>query len=89
VATQLQIKVEDDSSTEVEPYEFHGTISTVDTLARTFGLSGRSELFRLSNGTVYEEGSVANVVPGMRVEMRGTLNADGRSIDVLRIHFER
>jgi hypothetical protein len=89
VATQLQIKVEDDSSTKVEPYEFHGTISTVDTLARTFGLSGRSELFRLSNGTVYEEGSVANVVPGMRVEMRGTLNADGRSIDVLRIHFER
>ena len=32
---------------------------------------------------------VANVVAGMRVEMRGTLNADGRSIDVLRIHFER
>lgn len=43
----------------------------------------------LASGTVYEEGSVANVVAGMRVEMRGTLNADGRSIDVLRIHFER
>jgi hypothetical protein len=89
VATQLKIEVEDDSNVEIEPYEFHGTIATVDTVARTFGLTGRSELFRLGTTTVYEEGSVANVVPGMRVEMRGTLNADGRSIDVLRIHFER
>jgi hypothetical protein len=89
VATLLRIKTEDDSSKEVEPYEFHGTIATVDTIARTFSLSGRSELFRLGQGTVYEEGTAANVVAGMRVEMRGTLNADGRTIDALRIHFER
>jgi hypothetical protein len=89
VATQLKIEAEDDNNVEIEPYEFHGTIATVDAVARTFGLTGRSELFRLGTKTVYEEGSVANVVPGMRVEMRGTLNADGRSIDVLRIHFER
>lgn len=89
VATLLQLKTEDDSSEEVEPYEFHGTIAAVDPVARTFGLSGRSELFRLGQGTVYEAGTAANVVAGMRVEMRGTLNADGRSVDALRIHFER
>ena len=89
VVTSLQVKTEDDSNEEVEPFEFHGTIATVDNVARTFTLSGRSELFRVGNGTTYEEGSLANVVAGMRVEMRGTLNADGRSIDVLRIHFER
>jgi hypothetical protein len=89
VATLLQIETEDDIKEEVAPYEFHGTIAAVDTVARTFSLSGRSELFRLGQGTVYEEGTAANVVAGMRVEMRGTLNADGRSIDALRIHFER
>ncbi|MBX3642353.1 MAG: hypothetical protein KF720_04695 [Rubrivivax sp.] len=89
VATQLQIETEDDSGETVEPYELHGTIAAVDTAGGTFSLSGRSELFRLGAATVYEEGGAANVVAGMRVEMRGTLNADGRSIDVLRIHFER
>lgn len=89
VATALQIKTEDDSQEEAEPYEFHGIISAADPVARTFGLRGRSELFLLGIGTIYEEGSVADVVAGMRVEIRGTLNADGRSIDVRRIHFER
>lgn len=89
VATMLQIKAEDDGSDEVEPYEFQGTIASADPVAKTFSLSGRSELFRLDPGTAYEEGTAANVLAGVRVEMRGTLNADGRSIDVLRIHFER
>ena len=87
-ATSLQFKTDDDSSGEAEPYEFHGTIATADTVAATFSLSGRTELFRLGPGTRYEGGGAARAVPGVRLEMRGTLNADGRSVDVIFIHFE-
>ena len=87
-AEALQFKRDDDRPGQAEPYEFHGTIATADTVAATFSLSGRSELFRLGPGTRYEGGGAARAVAGVRLEMRGTLNADGRSVDVVFVHFE-
>lgn len=74
---------------EAEEFEIHGTVASVDSLARTFTVGGRTERFRLTAATRYEEGTEADLVAGIRIEMRGTLGSDGRSIDATRIHFER
>ncbi len=84
VATRVTVlKASDDS---VRGVELHGTISDVDTTAKTFLLRGLKVSFA---GTVtYERGTEAQLVAGAKVEAKGALSADGTTLSAALIRFE-
>jgi hypothetical protein len=84
VATRVTVlKASDDS---VRGVELHGTISDVDTTAKTFMLRGLKVSFA---GTVtYERGTEAQLVAGAKVEAKGPLSTDGTTLSATLIRFE-
>jgi hypothetical protein len=68
-------------------FELHGTITTgtLDTTAKTFTLRGIVVSY---GGTVeFKDGTVANLLEGAQLEVKGTLSSDGTKLDATRIDF--
>jgi hypothetical protein len=67
-------------------FEIHGTISNLDTTAKTFALRGLTVWY---GGTVeYRDGTEATLADGRRVEVKGVLATDRLRIEARRIDFE-
>ena len=88
VARKVEIEdrsSDDDGSGEGE-FELHGTISALDTTAKTFVLRGW--VVRYGGSVTYRDGSEAQLANGVSVEVKGRLTANGTQIEAQRISFE-
>ena len=81
-----QVVVKSDDEMHERGFELNGMITAVDPGRGSFVVRGvtvgtaRSDLR-------YDDGTAADLVPGRRVEVRGVLAADRRSLDATRIRF--
>lgn len=83
VATMVEIEEERQRPRE---FELHGTISNLDTTAKTFSLRGLTVWY---GGTVqYRDGTEATLANNRRVEVKGVLATDRLRIEARRIDFE-
>lgn len=81
-----RVKVLDGSDDSISGVELHGTISGVDSNAKTFMLRGVKVAY---GGSVsYERGSEAQLVDGAKVEVKGTLSDDRSTLSAAQIKFE-
>jgi hypothetical protein len=67
--------------------ELHGPISNLDTTAKTFVVRGVTVHYD-SATTVFKDGVEADLANGKEVEVKGTLTADGTSVQAASIEFE-
>jgi len=67
--------------------ELHGPISNLDTTAKTFVVRGVTVHYD-SATTVFKDGVEADLANGKDVEVKGTLTADGTSVQAASIEFE-
>jgi len=85
VLVATRVKLEEPRLAKIE-FEIHGTVSGLNTTAKTFALRGLTIWY---GGTVeYRDGSEANLADGRRVEVKGVLAADRLRIEARRISFE-
>lgn len=82
----LRVKVLDDDADEIRGIELHGTISALDTTAKTFVLRGVTVDY---SGTVlFKDGSQADLADGAQVEVKGRLSEDRSTLSAVAIEFE-
>lgn len=87
VLVASSVKSEDEGGeNEGEDFELHGTISALDTSAKTFVV--RNVTVRYGSSVVYKDGSEAQLANGVKVEVKGALDADGTGLQASRISFE-
>jgi hypothetical protein len=85
VLIATRVKLEEPRMGRLE-FEIHGTISNLDTTAKTFALRGLTVWY---GGTVeYRDGTEATLADGRRVEVKGVLATDRLRIEARRIDFE-
>jgi Domain of unknown function (DUF5666) len=81
-----RVKVLDGRDDSISGVELHGTISGVDSGAKTFLLRGVKVAY---GGSVsYERGTEAQLVDGAKVEVKGTLSDDRSTLSAALIKFE-
>lgn len=84
VATR--VKVLDGNDDEIRGIELHGTVSALDTEAKTFMLRGVKVSY---GGTViFKGGSAAQLADGVALEVKGVLSADATTLTAVIIEFE-
>lgn len=86
VLQAVEVKVESDSDVADRGFDFEGAIEALDTAARTFRLRGTTISYARPD-VRYDDGTVADLAPGRRVEVRAQLSADRRVLEALRIRF--
>lgn len=82
-----RVKIEDDSKLEDREFELSGVISNVT--ASSFDLRGVKVNYSAS--TEFRQGTVANLVNGAKVEMKGVISSSasgGTGVTAIRIAFE-
>jgi hypothetical protein len=67
--------------------ELHGPIANLDTVAKTFIVRGVTVHYD-STATVFKDGVEADLANGKQVEVKGTLSADGTSVQAASIEFQ-
>ena len=87
VIVATRVKPEDDSDRESEGFELHGSISALNTTAKTFLLRGVTVSFA-GSGIEYRKGTEANLANGRNVEVKGGRSSDGTRLTATRIGFE-
>ena len=76
VVRATHIEVEDDRDIESQPYEFHGTVSAIDTVARTFTVRGYT--LHYDDATVFQlHGATWNASLTTRIEAKAKLQPNG------------
>jgi hypothetical protein len=81
--------VDVENSDQPDELELRGTIATIDTAAKVFTISGRSERVSYArNDIVYDKGTAADLASGRRVRAFGQLSADGTVVDATLIRFD-
>ena len=68
----------------VKPTELHGTISALNTTAKTFTLRGLTVSYA-SSTLVWKDLTEAALVDGLKIEVKGALSADGTQIVATKI----
>jgi hypothetical protein len=82
-----RVKLEDEDDEQENEVELHGAISALDAAAKTFMLRGQTVSYA---GTVqFERGSLANLVNGAEVEVKGQSSGGGTMVQAKRIKFEK
>ena len=84
VASRVKVLREDDD--EVCGIELHGTISNLDTSAKTFTLRGVTVNYAFP--VLFKDGNAAQLADGVRVEVKGVLSVDRNTLKALVIEFE-
>ena len=85
VARKVELKSDDDDRSS--GFEIDGSITAADAAASTFVV--RNVTVHYGAGVVFRDGSAANMVAGTRVEVKGTLSADGKTVEATRIEIKR
>jgi hypothetical protein len=87
VLVASKVHLEDDSDdSHSEDYELHGTVSALDTSARTFALRGLTVSY--SGSVTWRDLSEADLADGLTLEVKGHLSADGTRLEATRISRE-
>lgn len=86
VVIASRVKVEDHSDRRAEGFELHGSITAIDAVAKTFVLRGVTVSFA-SPVVDFRKGTAAQLAVGVKLEVRGTLSADGTMLQATRISF--
>lgn len=84
VATKVELDAH--HAAERHRFELHGAISALDTVNRSFTLRGVRVSY--GSGTVFRDGSEAQLADGRRVEVRGTPSADRTTLLASLVDFE-
>ena len=86
VIIATKVSVEDENEEHKRGFELHGAITELNGTAKTFVLRGVTVDF---GGTVeFRKGSAATLALGSKVEVKGMLSADGKTLTAVRISFE-
>lgn len=85
VARKVELKSEDDDRSS--GFEIDGSITAADAAAATFVV--RNVTVHYGAAVAFRDGSAANLVVGTRVEVKGTLSADGKTVEATRIEIKR
>ena len=83
VLVAAKVELEDENE---DRNELRGTISGLDTQARTFVVRGVTVHYGAN--TVFADGVEANLANGRQVEVKGALGANGTTVEASRIEFE-
>jgi len=83
VASKVEI---DAQRPEKSRLELHGAIGNLDTAAKTFVLRGVQ--VRYDKVQTWKGGSATDLANGRKVEVKGALSADRRSLDATEVSFE-
>ena len=86
VVTASRVEIEDQAQRHAEGFELHGAITTLDSGAKTFVLRGVTVSYG-GAAVDFRKGTEAQLAVGARVEVRGTLSADGTMLQAMRISF--
>ena len=86
VASVVKIEDRDRGDDAGNEIELHGSISAIDTTAKTFMLRGLTVSYAGSVG--FERGSASNLVNGVAVEVKGQSSGGGTTVQATRIKFE-
>ena len=86
VVMASRISVEHEDEHDQEEIELHGAIASVDSAARTFVLREVTVSYA-GDGIEYRGGSAALLAAGVKVEVKGELAADGKTVNAERISF--
>lgn len=86
VVTAIRVEVEDRAQRHAEGFELHGAITAIDTGAKTFVLRGVTVGYG-GPAVDFRKGTEAQLAVGVRLEVRGTLSADGTMLQAMRISF--
>jgi hypothetical protein len=76
-----RVKVLDRGGDDVRRVELHGTVSALDTAAKTFML--REVVIVYSSSTEFKDGSAATLADGKAVEVKGQWSVDGNDRNTL------
>lgn len=87
VIVASNVQLEDERELHIRGFELHGSISTIDTTAKTFVLRGVTVNY--ANAVIYKDGTEADLKVGAQVEVKGMLNLDGKTLAAVRIAFEK
>ncbi len=78
VLVAKSVAVEDAHAGHGQDVELHGTIGALDTAAQTFVLRGSRVSY--AGSVVFRDGTLAALVEGLFVEVKGGLSADGTTV---------
>ena len=81
-----RVSVETHEARRAEGFELHGTVSALDTTAKTFVLRNVTVNYGAA-GVEFRHGTAAQLANGVQLETRGTLSADGSTLAATRISF--
>ena len=86
VVIARKVSVETHEARHAEGFELHGAITAIDTAATTFVL--RNITVSYASTTIeFKHGTAATLAVGVQLEVRGTLSADGTTLEATRISF--
>ena len=88
VLRAAQVAVKSDDEMSGRSFELSGAITAVNAGQGSFVVRGVT-VGTLRSDLRYDDGTAAELAVGRRVEVRGVLSADGRSVDATRIRFQR
>ncbi|MFZ2988202.1 DUF5666 domain-containing protein [Ideonella sp.] len=91
VATKLEVKGAEDSSGgddsgDGQEFEIKGSVSALDTAAKTLVIRGQSISY--AGSVAYEDGTEADLAVGKTLEVKGTLAAGGTVVQATEIKFD-
>jgi hypothetical protein len=86
VVMASRVQVEDHAQRHAEGFELHGAITAIDTSAKTFVLRGVTVGYG-GPAVDFRNGTETQLAVGVRLEVRGTLSADGTMLQAMRISF--
>lgn len=87
VVKATEVKIESDDEEGGSGYELEGSITAIDTTARTFVL--RSVIVSYGDGgVVFKDGTAADLKVGARVKVKGALSSDGTQVVATEIEID-
>ena len=87
VIIATKVSIEDGNEDALKGFELHGAIEMLDTTGKTFVLRGVTVSYG-GSGVVFKGGIEADLANGRRVEVKGSLSADGTTVEAKTISFE-
>jgi hypothetical protein len=87
VIVARKVELQDERELHIRGFELHGGITTIDTTAKTFVLRGVTVNY--ANAVIYKDGTEADLKVDAKVEVKGMLNLDGKTLAAVRIEFEK
>ena len=87
VIVASKVELQDEREIHIRGFELHGNITVIDTTLKTFVLRGVTVGY--ANAVVYKDGTEADLKVDAKVEVKGVLNLDGKTLTAARIEFEK